>query len=129
ENIKATLRRMGDVVATGAAGQVDVRAVPANLWEILNRAELIVQGRDVDPWLPIGRHGNGVQSLAVIFLFRAFVENALAEALRPESEPVLALEEPEAHLHPQASRSLWRAISELPGQKIVTTHSPYFAQN
>jgi putative ATP-dependent endonuclease of OLD family len=57
------------------------------------------------------------------------VENALAETLRQQSEPVLALEEPEAHLHPQAGRSLWSAISRLPGQKIVTTHSPFFAQN
>jgi len=39
---------------------------------------------------------------------------------------VLALEELETHVHPQAARSLWRHISELPGQKIVTTHSPYF---
>jgi putative ATP-dependent endonuclease of OLD family len=64
-----------------------------------------------------------------MFLFKAFVELLLADLYRPDSSAVLALEEPETHLHPQAARSLWRHISELPGQKIVTTHSPYFLQN
>jgi putative ATP-dependent endonuclease of the OLD family len=75
-----------------------------------------------DPWLPIGKHGQGVQSLAIIFLFRAFVENALGEPLPEEAEPILALEEPEAHLHPQACRSLWLSINALPGQKLARGH-------
>src|SRR3546814_550702 len=35
----------------------------------------------------------------------------------------------EAHLHPQACRSLWESIKALPGQKLITTHSPFFVQN
>ena len=65
----------------------------------------------------------------MIFLFHAFVDHLLRELYQPESEPVLALEEPETHLHPQAVRTLWHHIDGLPGQKIVTTHSPYFVQN
>lgn len=42
---------------------------------------------------------------------------------------VLALEEPETHLHPQAARTLWTHVAGLSGQKIVTTHSPYFVQH
>lgn len=129
ELIKETLRSISSVIANGAARDVDVRAIPVNLWEIISKAEVMVQGRAQDPWLPIAKHGQGVQSLAVIFLFRAYVENALAAAMHEETEPVLTLEEPEAHLHPQACRSLWEAIRTLPGQKLVTTHSPYFVQN
>lgn len=129
DTIKATLKEISTVIANGAASEVDVRAIPVNLWEIISKAELVVQGRPGDPWLPIGRHGHGVQSLAVIFLFRAFVENALLGNLPGETEAVLTLEEPESHLHPQACRSLWKAVSALPGQKLVTTHSPYFVQN
>ena len=70
-----------------------------------------------------------MQSLAVIFLFQAFIEHLLPELYEPESVPVLALEEPETHLHPQAARTLWAHVSALPGQKIVTTHSPYFVQH
>lgn len=128
EAIKTTLKDIGQVIANGAASDVDVRAVPINLWEIINKAEVVVQGQNGDPWLPISRHGHGVQSLSIIFLFRAFVENALADA-PGESTPILTLEEPEAHLHPQACRALWEAISSLPGQKLITTHSPYFVQN
>lgn len=127
--IKNTLKTIGSVIANGAAADVDVRAIPLNLWEIINKAEVVIQGQGGDPWLPIGRHGHGVQSLAIIFLFRAFVENALAASSHEDAEPILALEEPEAHLHPQACRALWEAVSALPGQKIITTHSPFFVQN
>jgi putative ATP-dependent endonuclease of OLD family len=129
EAIKVTLRSISAVIANGAVGDVDVRAVPVSLWEIISRAEVVVRGQTGDPWLPLGKHGHGVQSLAIIFLFRAFVENALAASLHEETEPVLTLEEPEAHLHPQACRSLWDSISTLPGQKLITTHSPFFVQN
>ena len=129
EAIKDTLKAISTVIANGAAGDVDVRAIPVNLWEIISRCEVVVQGQTNDPWLPIGKHGHGVQSLAIIFLFRAFVENALGGALPEEAEPVLTLEEPEAHLHPQACRSLWISVNALPGQKLITTHSPYFVQN
>ncbi len=129
DSIKATLRAISAVIANGAAGDVDVRAIPVNLWEIISKAEVVVQGQAQDPWLPIEKHGHGVQSLAVIFLFRAFVENALSASLHDETEPVLTLEEPEAHLHPQACRSLWESVRALPGQKLITTHSPFFVQN
>jgi putative ATP-dependent endonuclease of OLD family len=129
DEIKTTLKAISTVIANGAAGDVDIRAIPVNLWEIISRCEVVIQGQSKDPWLPIGKHGHGVQSLAIIFLFRAFVENALGGELPEEAKPVLTLEEPEAHLHPQACRSLWIAINELPGQKFVTTHSPFFVQN
>ena len=35
---------------------------------------------------------------------------------------------PRTHLHPQA-RTLWAHVHGLPGQKIITTHSPYFVQH
>ena len=57
------------------------------------------------------------------------MDHLLRELYEPGSEPVLTLEEPETHLHPQAVRTLWRHFEELPGQKIVTTHSPYFVQH
>jgi len=129
EQIKKTLLGISAVIADGAAGAVDVRAVPTNLWDIISRSELLIQGKSTDPWLPVARHGQGVQSLAVIFLFRAFIENMLAIQTTGAATPILTLEEPEAHLHPQACRALYKVISELPGQKIVTTHSPYFVQN
>jgi putative ATP-dependent endonuclease of OLD family len=70
-----------------------------------------------------------MQSLSVIFLFQAFVEHLLADLYEADSSPLLALEEPETHLHPQAARTLWVHVNNLPGQKLITTHSPYFVQH
>lgn len=129
EAVKNTLREISSVIAKGAAGDVDVRAVSASLWEIISKSELVLRGGDTEPWLPVIRHGHGVQSLAVLFLFKAFVEASASGAIPKGGEPILTLEEPEAHLHPQAIRSLWEAIRQSPGQTFITTHSPYFVQN
>jgi putative ATP-dependent endonuclease of OLD family len=73
--------------------------------------------------LPLQRHGEGTQSLAVLMLFQAFVAANLAEAYTPQSTPILALEEPEAHLHPSAIRSLGSFLEKMAGQILVTSHS------
>jgi Protein of unknown function (DUF2813) len=52
-------------------------------------------------------------------LFQAFVEHLLAELYEPESAPVLALEEPETHLHPQAARTLWAHVNALPDKNSL----------
>lgn len=41
--------------------------------------------------------------------------------------PILATEEPEAHLHPNAQKALYNHLREKNTQVIVSTHSPYFA--
>ena len=46
-----------------------------------------------------------------------------------DSKPVLVLEEPETHAHTQAATSLWEHTHQLPGQKVVTTHSPHSVQH
>jgi putative ATP-dependent endonuclease of OLD family len=56
-------------------------------------------------------------------LFQAFAAANLAEAYAPESTPILALEEPEAHLHPSAIRSLGSFLENMTGQILVTSHS------
>lgn len=63
--------------------------------------------------------GDGVQSLVAIALLRA------AAADRTNATFILALEEPEAHLHPGAVRDLSEVLDELAleHQVILTTHS------
>ena len=127
--IAETLSGATRVAARDRDGSVDLRLVPLKSWDLLSKAEIILRNEPDWPWLPLQRHGQGVQSLSVIFLFQAFVEHLLAELYEADSAPVLALEEPETHLHPQAARTLWTPIKALPGQKIITTHSPYFVQH
>jgi len=127
--IAETLSGATRVAARDRDGKVDLRLVPLKSWDLLSKAEIILRNEPDWPWLPLQRHGQGVQSLSVIFLFQAFVEHLLAEHYKDGSAPVLALEEPETHLHPQAARTLWTHIKALPGQKIITTHSSYFMQH
>lgn len=71
-------------------------------------------------------HGMGTRSWASILSFGAY---AASEAKKKETAylPLLALEEPEAHLHPNAQRTLYGQLKKFTGQKIISTHSPYIA--
>ena len=117
------------ISARDRAGGLDLRMAPLKTWDLLSKAEIVLRNEPDWPWLPLQRQGQGVQSLSVIFLFQAFVEHLLRELYEYDSKPVLALEEPETHLHPQAARTLWMHVRRLPGQKIITTHSPFFVQH
>ena len=93
-------------VAIGeSAGAARLATLPLGIEEMLQRTGIVLRNEELRPWLPLGHHGQGLQSLAVIFLFQAAVLQQLAEEERPGIEPVFAIEEPEAHLHPQAART------------------------
>ena len=65
--------------------------------------------------------GDGVQSLAAISLMRHYAaETGLSESL------ILAVEEPEAHLHPRGVHALRSVLEEISRtqQVVITTHSP-----
>ena len=128
-SVADTLAGTTRIAAQDQDGAVDLRLVPLKAWDILARAEIILRNEPDRPWLPLARHGQGIQSLAVILLFQAFIDHLLPELYEPGSTPILTLEEPETHLHPQAARTLWLHIQRLPGQKLITTHSPYFVQH
>ncbi|MYN17865.1 AAA family ATPase [Rugamonas sp. FT107W] len=66
--------------------------------------------------------GDGVKSLAVLGLLRAKRRSAGAAS-------IIAIEEPESHLHPGAVHSLREAILNLvpESQVVLTTHCPLFA--
>lgn len=121
-DVKDRLEKTGGIVSIQSADAVTIEAVPGKARDLLSRAQVSVSGR-TGARLPMVRHGAGTQSLSVLFLFESFLNSMLERIYGPGSVPIVAVEEPEAHLHPSAARALWGAISDLPGQKIVATHS------
>lgn len=76
---------------------------------------------------PLSKHGMGTRSLAVLLTFRAYMTWRQGNPSENRIHPFLGLEEPESHLHPQAQRALFKQTEEIPGQCIISTHSPYIA--
>ena len=81
-------------------GAARLNTLPLAIEDMLQRTGIILRNDELRPWLPLGHHGQGLQSLAVIFLFQAAALQQLAEAEQPGIEPIFAIEEPEVHLHP-----------------------------
>lgn len=143
KKLEANLRKVGDEVTEaspdlvslresmeGTKGMIDlkkndpVRLEPlaTRLPELLRRTEVRLttpNGASV----PLDRHGGGAQNVAVLYWFQAYLAAALSSEYEKNASPVLALEEPEAHLHPAATSAAWKVLGEMKGQKIVATHS------
>ncbi len=76
--------------------------------------------------LPMRLHGSGPRGVASLQVQRVLYDRRLGrdgKARRPH--PVTLVEEPEAHLHPQAQFELPALLQALPGQVVVTTHSSH----
>lgn len=112
----------GRLVPLDSADPVALEAIPTRVFDMVGKIQVHLKS-NYGAKLPLHRHGEGTQSLAVLMLFQAFATTSLAEAYAPESTPILALEEPEAHLHPSAIRSLGSSLEGMGGQILVTSHS------
>ncbi len=128
EQIIASLDKVHNVMSLGAGIKTSIQALPLKPWDLMSRSQVVMRTRGNEIDFPISRHGQGMQSLAILFLFQAYIDIALKPQFHPETEAILALEEPEAHLHPQAIRSLATNLCEVTSQKIISCHSPYFIQ-
>jgi putative ATP-dependent endonuclease of OLD family len=128
EQVRESLDKVQKIIRFGAGQNASIQALPLKPWELLSRSEVVIKAHGSEIDFPLSRHGQGVQSLAVLFLFQTYIDVLLKPTFQPETEAILALEEPEAHLHPQATRALAANLGEIKSQKIISSHSPYFIQ-
>jgi len=128
EQVRVTLDKGQKIMELGAGQKTSIQALPLKPWDLMSKAEVVIKTRGGEIDFPLARHGQGVQSLAILFLFQAYIDVLLKPTFQPETEAILALEEPEAHLHPQSTRALATNLSEIKSQKIISSHSPYFIQ-
>ncbi len=109
--------------------EVTLTPLTRKLKDLLKGVNVEVQDHDCEPFT-LDHHGMGTRSWAALMAYRAYVSWIMKQTLQSEGlpfHPVLALEEPESHLHPNAQRQLCAQMAEMPGQLIVSTHSPYIA--
>ncbi|HWI18723.1 MAG TPA: AAA family ATPase [Vicinamibacterales bacterium] len=109
---------VADVLYADEPGSgLEFSLTPLDAQQALRQVEL----RLTTPGQPESRrvvdHSLGTQSVALYGLFEAYLESAGMRAL------AVAVEEPEAHLHPHAVRGLVKRIRRSPFQTIVSTHS------
>ncbi|MBK8897223.1 MAG: DUF2813 domain-containing protein [Candidatus Competibacteraceae bacterium] len=112
----------GRLIPLDSTDPVALETIPTRVFDMVGKIQVHLKS-SYGAKLPLDRHGEGTQSLAVLMLFQAFTTNNLREVYAPESTPILALEEPEAHLHPSAVRSLGSFLENMTGQILVTSHS------
>jgi putative ATP-dependent endonuclease of OLD family len=77
--------------------------------------------------LDLDELGEGTRNLALLALLRSYALNLRRHG--EEASGILALEEPEIYLHPQAQRNLFRVLREIASngiQVIISTHSSCF---
>lgn len=126
-HIRTVLAGLNRTVPAFGEG-VEINPVSKKMSELMKGVG--VQFADSDgSSFPLESHGMGTRSWASLLSFDAYISwtARLAERQGLPFHPVLFLEEPEAHLHPNAQRSVYGQLGQGSGQRIVSTHSPYVA--
>ena len=114
-------QQLGNLVLGGEA-EVNIAVANEDLSLLAGSLRINIRKRLDEPLTALDRQGTGLQNLIVISLFRRLMQNTQTDKWR--KTPILAIEEPESHLHPHSQRRLYKDLCELNIPSIVTTHSP-----
>ena len=124
QNLKAHLENLND--SFQGSGNAEITPFPKKLRD-LSKHFTVHFGESAGCTFSMEYHGMGTRSWASMLTVKAFTE-MLTSKHKIEVEPfypILAVEEPEAHLHPNAQKTLYNQLSISLGQTIVSSHSPY----
>jgi len=126
-HLKDSLEELNKTVQTSGSG-VEITPFPKKLRDLHKGLNVNFQDGGSESF-SLEYHGMGTRSWASLLGYKAFVKWMKQKADEDSDmlHPLLALEEPEAHLHPNAQRQVYTQLKGITGQKIISTHSPYIA--
>jgi len=125
-NIKTTLKALDSAMGTNSEG-IEITPFTKKIRD-LNKG-LTIYYSDNEDSFSMEYHGMGTRSWSSLLTLKSFISLLTKNSEKEKTVffPILAIEEPEAHLHPNAQKKLFSQINEIYGQKIISTHSPYIA--
>jgi len=126
-HLQKELSKLNQTTQTDGEG-VSINPFPKRIRDLHKGMKVDFQDGGSDSF-SLEYHGMGTRSWASILSFSAFISWEEKSKLSKGEPyfPILALEEPESHLHPNAQRTLYHQLKSVKGQKIVSSHSPYIA--
>jgi putative ATP-dependent endonuclease of OLD family len=123
-HLKTHLDKLSET--TLGRGKTEIMPFPKKIRDLSKNFSLHF-GDNANSSFSMEYHGMGTRSWASMLTVKAFTE-MLRDSFEKESKPffsLIAAEEPEAHLHPNAQRTLYNQLASMENQVIVSTHSPY----
>lgn len=126
KNLKTHLENLNQ--SFQGSGSAEITPFPKKIRD-LSKHFTVHFGESAGGTFSMEYHGMGTRSWASMLTVKAFTD-LMAQKHEKEVEPffpILAAEEPEAHLHPNAQKTIYRQLATSKGQVIVSTHSPYLA--
>lgn len=126
QSLKQSLQGLNDSFL--GASHTEITPFPKKIRD-LSKQFTVHFGDEANHSFSMEYHGTGTRSWASMLTVQSFL-GFMHERHDSESKalhPIVGAEEPEAHLHPNAQRTLFKQLTSSQGQIILSTHSPYLS--
>jgi putative ATP-dependent endonuclease of OLD family len=125
EDTKNSIARIGNTLG-GSESVVQIEPLSRKISDLHKGMDITYKDGEAATF-SVAQHGMGTRSWISFLTLGAYVnyfyKNVKADNEEADDYVLLSLEEPEAHLHPQAQKQIYKQLLEFRGQKIVSTHS------